>query len=302
MEVEKNLSVVICTHNRSEILKKCLLSINLNCEEFKAMIEIVVIDNGSTDKTKSIIKEFKGNGIFQTKYYFEPEIGLSYARNAGARVSNHTWLFYLDDDGLVMADTLKNIFFVINNYNFQIFGGIYEAYYIGEKPKWISSEFGSKAIIQTEIGSLLPKETIEGGVMIINKEVFLKTGNFNINFGMKGSKIGYSEESEFIQRCKNQNISIGFSPFIKIYHLVGQHKYSILWHLKAYFILSRDKCRENDMLKINVYRTILLLPFRILKYGMRLIFSKNYYYQNFLWHSFSGVFAILGRLSCFVRK
>ena len=86
-----DVSVVICTRNRSEHLKKCLESFgNQKC----IPLEIIVVDNAPVDdSTFNVAKEFSN-----VKYVREPRPGLDIARNAGALEARGSVVAYTDDD------------------------------------------------------------------------------------------------------------------------------------------------------------------------------------------------------------
>lgn len=79
--IKNKISVVICTYNRAEILKKCLEYLKKQTIE-KAYYEVFIIDNNSADYTKEESEYLiKQNSIFY--YYFEKVQELSFARNRG---------------------------------------------------------------------------------------------------------------------------------------------------------------------------------------------------------------------------
>ena len=92
-----DISVVICTRDRSEILQTCLLQL---ANQLCAPKEIVVVDNApSNDLTEKLVKNF-GNII----YVKENRPGLDIARNTGAYNASGSIVAYIDDD--VVADPL----------------------------------------------------------------------------------------------------------------------------------------------------------------------------------------------------
>jgi len=94
---EVDISVVICTRNRSESLKKCLDSLIMQICRPR---EIIVVDNAPLDdSTKLTVDLFNG-----VSYHKEPRPGLDIARNTGARVAKYPIVAYTDDD--VRVDTL----------------------------------------------------------------------------------------------------------------------------------------------------------------------------------------------------
>ena len=85
------ISVIIPTFNRSSFLKRALVSV---INQSISPNEIIVVDNGSTENTKSMLKE----NFTNIKYIFYPDKGVSKARNIGIKNSNCDWLCFLDSD------------------------------------------------------------------------------------------------------------------------------------------------------------------------------------------------------------
>jgi hypothetical protein len=76
------ISVVICTWNRADELRTTLDSLTQLVIPAGCVWELVVVDNGSTDETNTVIAEFEAR--LPVRSLFEPELGLSRARNRGA--------------------------------------------------------------------------------------------------------------------------------------------------------------------------------------------------------------------------
>ncbi len=86
-----NISVVIPTYNRCELLRRALISV---FSQTLPPIEVVVIDDGSTDGTNAMIrKEFP-----MVRYYHQENGGVSSARNLGIQHATTDWLVFLDSD------------------------------------------------------------------------------------------------------------------------------------------------------------------------------------------------------------
>ncbi|CAN5189655.1 hypothetical protein BH11PLA2_BH11PLA2_39600 [soil metagenome] len=86
------LSVIVCTYNRATFLPGCLASIRAGGV---ADVEIVVVDDGSTDDTRRVIGELDGPDV---KYVYQTNRGLSTARNTGIKLSTGRYICYLDSD------------------------------------------------------------------------------------------------------------------------------------------------------------------------------------------------------------
>lgn len=111
------VSIIIPTHNRDKYIRECILSVLKNSfQDF----EIIVVDDGSTDKTNEIVKKIKDPRIRLIK---QKRLGPGPARNKGIDLAKGEYLFFLDSDDTINQDTLavlvKNIQnndIVIGNY------------------------------------------------------------------------------------------------------------------------------------------------------------------------------------------
>lgn len=86
-----NISVIIPTYNRSTHILKALKSVQN--QSLKAF-EIIVVDDGSTDDTKEILKD---KNII---YIRQENQGVSSARNAGIKNAKSDWIAFLDSDDI----------------------------------------------------------------------------------------------------------------------------------------------------------------------------------------------------------
>jgi len=94
-----DISVVIPSYNRYKLLKRALESVY--AQSFQAR-EIIVIDDGSTDATSQIKKDFPN-----IKYFYQSNTGVSSARNLGIKKAKFNWIAFLDSDDEWHKDKLK---------------------------------------------------------------------------------------------------------------------------------------------------------------------------------------------------
>ena len=109
------LSIIIPTYNRSKYISKCIDSV---LSQTYKNIEIIVIDDGSTDNTEEIIKNFNDKRI---KYFKNTNHGIGYSRNFGLDKATGDYIFFLDSDDYINADTVDNIFKNIKSNDILIF-------------------------------------------------------------------------------------------------------------------------------------------------------------------------------------
>jgi glycosyltransferase involved in cell wall biosynthesis len=118
-----SVSVIIPCFNQGKYLLNALESIWV---QKYPNIEVLVIDDGSTDNTKSIVDE-----LVEVKYIYQRNKGLSAARNTGVRHSKGEFLVFLDADDWLLADSIKtNISYLVWNSNLAFVSGAHEKVYV----------------------------------------------------------------------------------------------------------------------------------------------------------------------------
>ena len=96
------VSAIITTYNREKLLEKCLKSI---VNQTYKDIEIIVIDDGSTDNTSEIVKRFNDDRI--SYYNFGRTKNVSHLRNEGIKISKGEYIAFCDDDDLWMENKIE---------------------------------------------------------------------------------------------------------------------------------------------------------------------------------------------------
>lgn len=93
------ISVIITTYNRCNLVTTALESVlKQNFLDY----EIIVIDDGSTDGTEAVIKKYK-----QVNYFYQPNQGVSCARNQGLELAQGELISFLDSDDLWLPNKLS---------------------------------------------------------------------------------------------------------------------------------------------------------------------------------------------------
>ena len=99
-----DISVIIPVYNGEKYIRKCLDSV---INQTKKEIEIVVVNDGSTDNTESIIKEYKDKRI---TYFKNNNHGIGYSRNFGVSKSSGKYIMFLDSDDYIDKDECKLLY------------------------------------------------------------------------------------------------------------------------------------------------------------------------------------------------
>lgn len=106
-----SISFIIPVFNEEKYISKCLRALLPQIEKGD---EVIVVDNNSTDKTSA--KAAKFDCIFIK----EKKQGISHARNAGAKIAKNKYIAFLDVDGVVSKNYVKNLKKEIQNFDISV--------------------------------------------------------------------------------------------------------------------------------------------------------------------------------------
>lgn len=95
------ISVIVPAYNQAHFLRDALNSV---LEQDYENFELIVVDDGSTDDTRSTVHELSDERI---SYHRQDNAGLSAARNAGMRMSSGSFLTFLDADDMFLPSKLS---------------------------------------------------------------------------------------------------------------------------------------------------------------------------------------------------
>ena len=100
------ISVIIPVYNIEKLLSKCIESV---ISQTYSNIEIILIDDGSTDSSGNICDEYLSKDS-RIKVFHKKNGGLSSARNYGIKESTGNYLFFLDSDDFVDSNIIKKLY------------------------------------------------------------------------------------------------------------------------------------------------------------------------------------------------
>ncbi|WP_437372003.1 glycosyltransferase family 2 protein [Maribacter litoralis] len=114
------LSIIVPVYNIERYIATCIKSI-LDQDLDKNVYEILVIDDGSTDKSSDIVNSFEKKHSNLTVYK-QNNLGLGGARKTGIRNAKGKYLYFLDGDDYIARNTLKILIYTIEKHNLDILG------------------------------------------------------------------------------------------------------------------------------------------------------------------------------------
>lgn len=288
-----DISIVVCTRNRSESLKNCLESLK---NQICTAREIIVVDNAPDDDSTRLVAE-----LFESvNYCKETRPGLDIARNTGARIAKYPIVAYTDDDvrvdslwsyriwetflqkdidamtGLVIASSLETESQQIFEKNWGFNKGYLDIYF-------------NHGFIHTS--STIPKvwEIGAGANMAFRKETIEKVNYFDERLDVGAA--GCSGDSEIWYRILTNHMVIQYNPRAFVYHEhrkeLGQLHKQLFGYMRGHSASVLIQHYQN--IKIGYKR---YLYFEIPRYYFFLILlgfpNYNFRYQT-LWSEIRGL-------------
>lgn len=103
-------SIVMACFNVENYIDEAILSVINQSLDFKSNIEIILVDDGSTDSTAEICKRYVDLYPENIKYLYKENGGQASARNYGLGYARGKYVNFLDADDKLMEPTLENVF------------------------------------------------------------------------------------------------------------------------------------------------------------------------------------------------
>lgn len=240
-----DVTVILCTYNRSRSLAKALASIAAQVLPNTVEWEVLVVDNNSRDDTPAVVADFHRGYPNRFRYLFEPQPGKSHALNAGIYEAYGNILAFTDDDVIVEPSWLENLTAALRNGYWAGVGGRILPQWNGTLPKWLprSGQYALAPLAAFDLG-LQPaplREAPFGANMAYRKAVLEKYGGFRTDLGPRpGSEIR-NEDTEFGLRLLAAGEKLYYEPAALIYHAAPRHRIQKQYFLTWWF----DKARAD---------------------------------------------------------
>lgn len=232
-------SVILPTRNRDEILRSCLDSLvlqTLPIDDF----EVVIIDNGSTDNTKSVSLSYSKK--LNISYHYAPEPGLHVGRHEGLRVAKTDLLIYGDDDFQPTPGWVEATVNALSDPSVAMVGGNLYPNFEKEAPEWLIRKWNEEVYKGKALGYLgildfgegsfdIDPGYVWGGNMGIRREVLIQAGGFHPD-GVPDERLRYRGDGEthvskFVRESGKRAV---FDSGVSGHHLVASKRMS-----KEYF-------------------------------------------------------------------
>jgi len=190
------LSFVIPAHNEENYIAKCLESVIQEAKKTPRNVEIIVVNNASTDKTREIVLSFP-----EVKLVDEPRKGLPQARQAGFLASSGHLIANVDADSVVPPDWIEKVFdHFSRNEKLVALSGPYVYYDLSKTKNFLVWAFYYPGYLLNRTSRFLfgKAAMLQGGNFILKRSALENIGGFNTNIKF------YGEDTDIARRIKSQ--------------------------------------------------------------------------------------------------
>ncbi len=230
------LSIIIASYNRAESLLTFLQELSRQVVLEGVSWETVVVDNNSTDGTKSVIAPLVETSPQHYKYVRESRQGKSIALNTGLRAATGEILVFTDDDCIPDSKWLSTIAREFDaDPSLGVLGGRVELFDKQDRPVTIRN-FPDRTLIESRDQLFL---FLIGANMSVRRKVIDAVGEFDPFLG-PGSRIGaVMEDLDLLYRAFREKFKIVYSPEVLVYHNHGRTTDAQIQALNHRYVVGR---------------------------------------------------------------
>lgn len=220
-------SILIATYNRAAVLRDTLASLaGLRPD---APWEVIVVDNNSTDATRSVVEESARTFPAPLRYEFERIQGRSAALNCGFARAQGEIVVTTDDDVRVPPDWLNRIAAGLDAYDCHYVGGRVIPLWDGERPRWLpatdSMLWGVVALLDYGREPIRFGKRVPLGVnMAFRRDAIARVGGFDSKIGRKAGTLLGQEVREWCIRATAAGVAGSYIPDVVVQHLIPRDR------------------------------------------------------------------------------
>lgn len=286
------LTVLICTHNRADLLERVLASLNTATRP-ALPVRILVAANACTDQTVARMRDYRAmqaaQGGIELDVLEVPTPGKSHALNAAIPVIQTELIAFVDDDHRVDTNYLVSIERAVETWpDAGLYCGRILPDWDGTEPPWVHDE-GPYRIYPLPVPrydqgdtprSVTPEEgpIPGGGNLVMRRNVFDLCGAFSTDLGPHGHDLGGGEDSEYVLRAMERGVRCQYQPAMIQYHYVDTERLTLSYLMRKGFQRTRSTSRihGNGHVPLYMWR-------KVATYAFKGTFCVSWAQRRFYW-------------------
>jgi glucosyl-dolichyl phosphate glucuronosyltransferase len=263
------ISILICTYNRARLLRETLAALQALDVPEDCGVEIIVVDNNSTDNTPLVVAEAARAGRFPVVAIRETQQGKSFALNRGLAQAKGDVIALTDDDVLPVKEWLVRIAenFRQRDITFT-FGKVLPRWGCVPPPELLTTRardiWGPLAIVDygDEAVEYRPDSTGQrlpiGANLSISRAALVRIGGWRTDLGKVNNTLISGEDHEIFVRLRRHGLYAGFyDPRVSVRHYVPASRLTrkyfrrwFYWHGKTNALMLADLFPELDLTRV----------------------------------------------------
>ncbi len=238
--MSSGVSVIICTYNGKGRLAPTLEHLARQDVGQTLDIELIIVDNNSTDYTIEWCREWLRSNAFPFSWHIvsEPSAGLSYARKKGISCAKYEFILFCDDDNHLSASYLKIGAKLLRQYpEWAVLGGHGEPLFENAPPDWFDRFHYSYAVgPQAEASGVLPRGAELYGAACFFRKIALDklytTGFTSSLTDRKGKALSSGGDVELCYALQLIGYSIAYEETLRFKHFMPASRLCMDYYLK----------------------------------------------------------------------
>jgi GT2 family glycosyltransferase len=216
---EHSVCIAVCTRNRADSLRSFLQAASQLVPPRGWSLELLIIDNGSTDATQSVFRESVPLLPMRASIHTEPRAGLSVARNAALRACTADVIAFTDDDCLPQTDWIASVCARFDQLEGApaILGGRVELHNPLDLPMTINTSREPERL-ETPTFNL---SSFLGCNLAVARKVVQHVGAFDETLGA-GARFKSAEDWDYLYRALQRGFTLLYCPEIAVFHNHGR--------------------------------------------------------------------------------
>jgi len=238
------VTVAVCTWNRAPFLRQTLAGIRR--QDYPAdRLEVLVIDNNSTDDTPAVVAEFAA-GPHAPRHVREPRQGLDHARNRAIAEATGDIILFADDDILMEPDWVRQIavpFAADAAGRIGCVGGEVVPVFPDGLPNWVR-EWHAPLAFRPDAGPLPPRHSPMGANFALPRQLFAEIGPFAAGLDRRGRNLFGGGDGEIVRRVRAAGREVWFAPAARVLHQLPASRTTFRYAARHAFDSARSRTAD----------------------------------------------------------
>ena len=264
-----SVAVLVCTYNRARLLRETLAAMQAMEPPSDCSVEIIVVDNNSTDDTRLVIAESARDGRFRTVALEERRQGKSFALNHGLSHAQGDVVALTDDDVIPNPDWMRRLVedFRTRDVTF-VCGKVLPRWGRVPPPELLIArakhiwgpiaiiDYGDRPIdyVAENRNQWLPI----GANLAFSREALLTIGGWRTDLGKVNNTLISGEDHEIFMRLRHFGLYAGYyDPHLAVRHYVPAQRLTrqyfrqwFFWHGKTRALMIEDLYPDVDLTRV----------------------------------------------------